>query len=197
MSRRNRLSSLLAAAIVVAPLSAVSVGVLNAGATSTTSCASITQKVVVADGYKKAAKAKVTPYNYKKLSANAANSLGTTIDFGAKALVVSCVSPSDIKKLSVIAQGSKKPTMTAQQYMNYMVKQSAGAMKKTKVGPVYDYLDFGNGKEDGLGSTSSAGSVRLDAWVAGNYIILTFSAPVVNPAPQQLINFMKTTLKDF
>ena len=196
MSRRFALSSLLSIAVVAAPLAAV-VPITSAGATSTATCASLTKQVVVADGYTKATKPVITPYNYKKLSANAANALGTTIDFGAQALVVGCVSPSDITKLSVIAQGKNKPTMTAQQYMNYLVKQSAGAMKKTKVGPVYDYLDFGNGKEDGLGSTSKATSVRLDAWVAGKYIILGFSAPVVTPAPARLIDFITTTLKGF
>jgi hypothetical protein len=196
VSRRFATSSLLAAALMSAPLTGVLASGAPAGATSTPSCSSLTQKVLVADGYTKATKPKITPYNYKKLSANAANALGTTIDFGAKALVVGCVSPSDIAKLSVIAQGKKKPTMTAQQYMHYLVKQSAGAMTKTKVGPVYDYLDFGNGKEDGLGSTSTASSVRLDAWVAGKFIVLTFSAPVVTPAPAKLVNFIKTTLKD-
>ena len=124
---------------------------------------------------------------------HAANSLGTTIDFGKGALVVSCVSPADIAKLSVSAQGAGKPTMTAQQYMDYMVAQSAGAMTATPVGGVTDYLDFGNGKEDGLGSTATATSVRLDAWVANKFIILTFIHPATTTPSSALLNFIKTT----
>lgn len=155
---------------------------------ATGSCASITKALVVADGYEAATTPKLTPYNFANTSANEANALGTTIDFGAKALVVGCVSPADIAKYS----GSKKP-MTATQYLASVVKQSAGAMKKTAVGGVSDYLDFGNGKEDGVGSTSKAGSLRLDAWVAGKYIILTFSAPAVATPPAALLAFIKST----
>jgi hypothetical protein len=149
----------------------------------------------VADGFTGATTPVITPYNYAKPSANATNALGTTIDFGAKAFVVGCVSPSDIKKLSITAQGSSKPALSATQYMAYMVKQSAGAMIKTPVAGVSDFLDYGNGKEDGLGSTSKAGSVRLDAWVAGGYIFLTFDAPVTSTPPKALLNFIKTTEK--
>jgi hypothetical protein len=170
----------------------------SAGAAgSSVSCASITKSVIVADGFTGATTPKVTPYNYTTSSANPANSLGTTIDFGSKALVVACVSPSDIKKLSVIAHGSSKPPMTATQYMAYQVKQSAGAMVKTPVGGVSDFLDFGSGKEDGLGSTAKAGSVRLDAWVAGKYIFLTFIAPVSTTPSKPLLSFIKTTEKLF
>ena len=157
---------------------------------ATGSCASITKALVVADGYKAATTPKLTPYNFANTSANEANALGTTIDFGAKALVVGCVSPADIAKYSA----SKKP-MTATQYLASVVKQSAGAMKKTVVGGVNDYLDFGNGKEDGVGSTSKAGSLRLDAWVAGKYVILTFSAPAVATPPAALLAFIKSTEK--
>ena len=95
--------------------------------------------------------------------------------------------------ISVAANGAKKPVMTATQYLAYVVKQSAGAMKKTPVGGVSDYLDFGNGKEDGVGSTAKAGSLRLDAWVAGKYVILTFSAPAVATPPAPLLAFIKST----
>ena len=159
------------------------------------SCASITKALVVADGYKLAVGPATTPYNFGNTSANQANALGTTIDFGAKALVVGCVSPADIAKYSMATNGAKKPVMSATQYLAYVVKQSAGAMKKTPVGGVNDYLDFGNGKEDGVGSTSKAGSLRLDAWVAGKYVILTFSAPAVAPAPAPLLAFIKSTKK--
>jgi hypothetical protein len=68
-------------------------------------------------------------------------------------------------------------------------------MTKTKVGPVNDYLDFGNGKEDGLGSLSTAKSLRLDAWVAnGKYVILTFTAPAAAKASTPLLNFINSTL---
>jgi ribosomal protein L30E len=156
-------------------------------------CASITKAVVVADGFKSATKPKITHYSYSKPASNAANALGTTIDFGPKALVVSCVSPADLKKLSVAAQGKMAPTMSAASYMTYLVNQSAGAMKQTPVGGVSDYLDFGNGKEDGLGSTAKASSVRLDAWVAGNYIILTQTAPVSATPSPALLSFISTT----
>jgi hypothetical protein len=177
-----------------------SFSVLVAGVTLTpaaqavsASCSAITKAVVVADGYKSATAPTTTPYNFTNPSANQANALGTTIDFSAKALVVGCVSPSDIAKLSVLAQGSKKPVMSATQYLAYVVKQSAGAMKKTAVGGVSDYLDFGNGKEDGVGSTAKSGSLRLDGWVAGKFVILTFSAPAAATPPVALLSFIKTT----
>lgn len=157
---------------------------------SSATCASITKALVVQDGYTAATGPVVTPYNYAKTSANPANALGTTIDFGAKALVVGCVSPDDIAKLV----GKGKPTMTADAYLAKMAKDSAGAMKKTMVGNVVDYLDFGNGKEDGLGSIKTAGSIRLDAWVAsGKFIILTFSGPASKTPSKALLAFMKST----
>lgn len=159
------------------------------------SCASITKALVVADGYKSAVGPTTLHYNFANTAANQANAMGTTIDFGAKALVVGCVSPIDIAKYSVAINGAKKPAMTATQYLAYVVKQSTGAMKKTAVGGVSDYLDFGNGKEDGVGSTSKAGSLRLDAWIAGKYVILTFSAPAIATPPAPLLAFIKSTQK--
>jgi hypothetical protein len=58
---------------------------------------------------------------------------------------------------------------------------------------VSDYLDFGSGKKDGLGSTSKAGSVRLDAWVAGRFIVLTFTTPVSLTPSKALVHLIKTT----
>jgi hypothetical protein len=195
--RRHSYLPPVAAGLLVAGSLTLGAGfsTIAGAATTTSACSAITKAAVVPDGFTGATSPKITNYNYSKPSANAANSLGTTIDFGAKALVVSCVSPADIKKLSVTAQGASKPAMTATQYMAYMVKQSAGAMKKTPVGDVSDYLDFGSGKEDGLGSTAKAGSVRLDAWVAGNYIVLTFTAPVATTPSKALLSFIKTTGK--
>jgi hypothetical protein len=165
------------------------IGAVPANA-ATQSCASITKALVVSDGYTAATGPVVTAYNYTKISANPANALGTTYDFGAKALVVACVSPADIAKLV----GKGKPTMTADAYLAKMAKDSAGAMKKTMVGGVSDYLDFGNGKEDGLGSTMSAGSIRLDAWVAGGkYIVLTFSGPASSTPSKALLAFIKSS----
>jgi len=184
------------ASLVVAPfLTLASSSVASA---QRLSCAAITKPLVVSQGFTRATGPVVTPYNYAKPSKNAQNALGTTIDFGAKALVVGCVSPADIAKLSVLAQGSMKPVMTAQQYMNYMVKQAAPAMKKTPVAGTNDYLDFGNGKEDGVGSTVSMGSVRLDAWVAGGYIFLGFSGPVTSAnASPALVKFIKWTERTY
>jgi hypothetical protein len=172
--RRHYLSSITVG--LLATSSFVGAGLtMNAGAsTSAPSCASITKSLVVADGFKGATGPKITKYNYTKVSANPTNALGTTIDFGSKALVVACVSPADLKKLSVIAQGASKPTMTATQYMAYLVKTSAGAMTSTPVGGVTDYLDYGNGKEDGLGSTSKAGSVIAPATSTPSKALLAF-----------------------
>lgn len=192
MRRTSILLPSMSAILIGALITVSSAFSMSANAASP-SCSAITKSAVIADGYSKATTPKVTAYNYLKASANAANSLGTTIDFGAKALVVACVSPADIKKLSIAAQGASKPTMTANQYMAYMVKQSAGAMTKKSVGGVNDFLDLGNGKEDGLGSTSKAGSIRLDAWVAGKFIVLTFSAPATATPPKALLAFIKTT----
>ena len=180
--------SLVSLSLVVAGISVTSAAQAAGG-----TCASITKALVIADGYKSATGPTTTPYNFANTSANQANALGTTIDFGAKALVVGCISPADIAKYSVAANGAKKPVMSATQYLAYVVKQSAGAMKKTPVGGVSDYLDFGNGKEDGVGSVSKAGSLRLDAWVAGKYVILTFSAPAVATPPAALLKFIKST----
>ena len=178
------------AAAILAPLALTITTSATSDAASTATCAAITKSLVVSKGFTGATGPVVTPYNYTNAAKNAPNSLGTTYDFGAKALVVSCVSPSDIAKLSKQAGKS----MTAQQYMNYMVKQSAGAMNKTLVAGTNDYLDFGNGKEDGLGSTDKMGSVRLDAWVAGNYIFLGFSGPVTSPKASPAIQaFIKWT----
>ncbi len=178
----------ISVALASLTLLAAGVSFTPAAQAATGSCASITKALVVADGYKSAVDPTLTPYNFANSAANQANALGTTIDFGAKALVVGCVSPADIAKYS----GSKKP-MSATQYLASVVKQSAGAMKKTAVGGVSDYLDFGNGKEDGVGSTSKVGSLRLDAWVAGKYVILTFSAPAVATPPAALLAFIKST----
>jgi hypothetical protein len=190
-------STLLTGLLLLGTLSVLGGPTVIAGASTSPSCSSITKALIISDGYTGAVTPQVTPYNYAKPSSNPTNALGTTIDFGAKALVVGCISPSDIQKLSVLAQGSSKPTMTATQYMAYMVKQSAGAMTKTPVGGVSDYLDFGSGKEDGLGSTSKAGGVRLDAWVAGKFIFLTFSAPVSVTATKPQLNLIKSTEKSF
>ena len=180
-------TSFAVAAILALAGTAVAVAPANA---ATVSCASLTKAVVVSDGYTAATGPVVTKYNYTNLKANEANALGTTIDFGAKALVVGCVSPADIAKLV----GKGKPTMTAAAYLAKMAKDSAGAMKKTMVGGVADYLDFGNGKEDGVGSVKTAGSIRLDAWVAaGKYIILTFSGPASATPSKALLAFIKST----
>jgi hypothetical protein len=154
----------------------------------------LTLSTIKADGYTAATGPKVTPYNYAKMSANGANALGTTLDFGSKALVVGCLDPANLAAAWKMEGFTGKAT-TATAFMSQLVKSSAGAMKATKVGPVTDYLDFGNGKEDGLGSLSSAGALRLDAWVAnGNYVVLAFSQPAVSAAPKQLLNFINTTL---
>ena len=78
--------------------------------------------------------------------------------------------------------------------MTYMVHQSAGSMAATPVAGTTDYLDFGSGKEDGLGSTMTMSSVRLDAWVAGGHIFLGFSGPVTsNKASAPLVKFIQWT----
>jgi len=164
-----------------------------AGAKSQPSCRQLTKSVLAADGYTHAVGPTVTTYNYKKPSTNAANSLGTTLDFGKKAIVIGCVSPTDIKTLNSAAGAPHAAHATAAQYMKYLVAQSSGAMVKTPVGGVSDYLDFGNGKEDGLGSTASGSSVRLDAWVAGNYIFLTFTSPASPTPSPALLHLIKTT----
>lgn len=160
------------------------------------SCDALTMKLVMSDGFTRASGPKITMYNYANAKKNATNALGETFDYGAKALVISCLSPKDIHQLSIQAQGKSKPTMTATQYMAYMVKQSSGAMTKVTVGGVSDYKDLGNGKEDGLGSTAKLGSVRLDAWVAGKYIVLTQTAVTDGVAfPPKIRKFIASTLK--
>lgn len=179
-------------------------GVVTAAAASTTStCNTINLSLMKSLGFSKAISPTVTPYSYTNGRKNAANALGTTIDFGSKALIVGCVSPSDIAKLSADA-GSPKKALTAAQYMAYMVKQSydpttkANAMQPTPVAGTTDYLDFGDGAQDGVGSTLSLGVVRLDAWVVGNYIFLGFSGSANVPHPSApLVAFMKWTQTHF
>ena len=189
----KRIASVFASGVLaVTPLVLAASHATPAVAATTNNCTKITQAVVVADGFKNATPAMITNYNYTKPSANPANALGMTIDFGAQALVVSCVSPADIAKLSTKPNTERVAAMTATHYMAYMVKQSDGAMKKTMVGGVADYLDFCNGKEDGLGSTTTAASVRLDAWVAGKYIVLTQTEPA-GPPSAALLKFIAST----
>ena len=185
-----RLTRSLAIAALIAPL-ALSTTASASSMSPAATCASITKSLMVSQGFTSATGPVVTPYNYADGAKNAANAVGTTIDFGSKAIVIGCVSPADIMKSSDTKQ-------TAQQYMDAMVKDSAGAMIKTPVAGVNDYLDFGNGKEDGLGSTSAMRSVRLDAWVAGKYVFFGFSGPVMSPKPSKaLTNFITWTQKHF
>lgn len=186
----SALALVVIAAVVVSVVIATSSGTKKKAVAA--SCSSLTASVLTSDGFHVTGP-KVMPYDYNNVNANPANALGTTLDFGKNALVIACVSPSDIAKLSVMAQGSGHSTMTADEYMAYLVQQSAGAMVKTPVGGVDDYLDFGNGAEDGLGSTATAKSVRLDAWVTHKYIILTFIAPASVTPSQALLNLISTT----
>jgi hypothetical protein len=193
---RRTFGLLAATALIVSPL-IVTVGQSAPASAATATCSSLTKGAIASDGFKNVISPTITSYHYKRLSSNQPNALGTTIDFGPKAVVIACVSPKDISKLSSIAQGGSKPAMSAQQYMKYLVKQSAGAMKKTLVGGVNDYLDFGNGKEDGVGSLSTAGSIRLDAWVARGYIFLTFSQPASSTPSAALLKLIHSTGSTF
>ena len=191
-------------AVVMAATGAIllSVGTLvggavtSAGASAAPSCNSITKSQAIAAGFKMATGPKITPYNDQNLSANATNALGETIDFGPNAIVVSCVSPTDLKALSVAAQGSNKPVMTATQYLQYLVKTSGGSMKPQSIAKITNYVDFGNGKEDGLGSTATASGVRLDSFVAGHFIVLTQTVPASAKPSKNLGTFAKTIEAD-
>jgi hypothetical protein len=194
MRQLRKISALVLAATAL-PVLALSASSVTASASSVATCASLTKSLVTSEGFSGATAPVVTPYNYAQVSKNQTNALGTLYDFGPKALIVACVAPSDLKQLSVLAKS--KTTMSATQYMAYVVKQSQGSMTKTTVGPVSDYLDFGNGKEDGVGSLSSAASLRLDAWVAGNYIFLTFSQPATQKPSAALMNFIKFTVASY
>jgi hypothetical protein len=169
--------------------------VTSAGAaTPVTGCGLITHSLIKADGFDSSYGPVVTEYDYAHPSKNAANALGTTIDFGAKALVVACLDPDHLAAAWKVQGFSGKAT-NATDFMKNLVAASSGAMVKTKVGPVTDYLDYGNGKADGLGSVSTAKSLRLDAWVAnGKYVILTFITPVSTKPSAALLNFINSTL---
>lgn len=177
-------ATLLGSLVLVSP--AVS------GASAAKGCGALTLQAVKADGYTAATGPSVTPYNYANANANAANAVGTTIDFGKSALIVGCLDPAHLAS-AWKAQGFAGKATTAQAFMADLVAASQGAMTATKVGGVTDYLDYGNGKEDGLGSLSKAASLRLDAWVAnGKYVVLTFSAPA-GPPSKALLRFISTT----
>ncbi len=188
MKTRRAIASVL---LVASTLTiAASVG----ASTAPTGCNALTLALAKADGYSSATGPVVTPYNYKKGAHNAANAIGTTIDFGSKALVVGCLDPANLHNAWTAQQFSGTAT-TATAFMTKLVAAAQGAMTKTTVGPVTDYLDFGNGKEDGVGSLSTAKSLRLDAWVAnGKYVIVTFSQPAAAVAPKALLAFMKSTV---
>ena len=185
----RRITNLIGSAALLASVCTVAATGSIASAATANKCGQLTLSAIKSYGFTKATGPKITQYNFTKSSANAANALGETIDFGAKALVISCVTPSDIAKLSVQAGGKK--TWTAQQYMNWMVKDSAGAMKATPTAGTTSYLDFGSGKEDGLGSTVKATSVRLDAFVFHNYILMIQTAPVSVKPSAALSAFIK------
>lgn len=185
----RRITNLIGSFALLASVFTVAATGSIASASTTNKCGQLTLSTIKSYGFTKATGPKITQYNFTKSSANAANALGETIDFGARALVISCVTPSDIAKLSVQAGGKK--TWTAQQYMNWMVKDSAGAMKATPTAGTTSYLDFGNGKEDGLGSTVKATSVRLDAFVFHNYILMIQTAPVSVKPSAALSAFIK------
>jgi hypothetical protein len=188
----------LTALAVTGTLVAPSVMVLAAqaapsSAASMATCGSITKSLMVSEGFKNATGPMVKAYNFAKPSENEANALGQTRDFGKSAIVVSCVSPSDIAKLSAQA---KLKTTGAKAYIKYVVTQAAGAMKATPVDGVTDYLDFGNGKEDGIASMAKAGSIRLDAWTVGSYAFFTFTTPAGAPS-KSLSNFIHYTENNF
>ena len=185
----RRITNLIGSAALLASVCTVAATGSIASAATANKCGQLTLSAIKSYGFTKATGPKITQYNFMKPSANAKNALGETIDFGAKALVISCVTPSDIAKLSVQAGGKK--TWTAQQYMNWMVKDSAGAMKATPTAGTTSYLDFGSGKEDGLGSTVKATSVRLDAFVFHNYILMIQTAPVSVKPSAALSAFIK------
>jgi hypothetical protein len=159
-------------------------------------CTLITQRQVVAAGFSRATAPKITPFNSKNIGANPANSLGETIDFGARALVVGCASPADLRALSSASAGKSTPTMSASQYVEYLVKTSAGAMKSERIGGVAGFIDYGNGKEDGLGSTSTAGSVRLDTFAAGGYVINFFSSPISSTTTKRVNALARAIVTD-
>ena len=185
----RRITTLLGSTALLASIFTVTATGSIASATTANKCGQLTLSAIKSYGFTKATGPKITQYNFKKESANAANALGETIDFGAKALVISCVTPSDIAKLSVQAGGNK--SWTAARYMQWMVKDSAGAMKATPTVNTTSYLDFGSGKEDGLGSTVSSSSVRLDAFVFHKYIIMVQTAPVSVKPSAALTKFIK------
>lgn len=189
----------VAGSLAVTATVALGAGVATSAASATTSshsCASVTKAQMIAAGFTKATGPKITAYNDAKLSANAPNALGETIDFGSKALVVSCVTPTDLKALSIPAQGAKKPPMSATAYLRYLVKTSGGSMSEQSIGSVVNYVDFGNGKEDGLGSTSTASSVRLDAFAAGSFLVLIQTAPVTIRPTATLRHAVTAIVKD-
>ena len=68
--------------------------------------------------------------------------------------------------------------MSAAQYVAYVVK---------------DYLDFASVKEDGLGSTSAAGSIRLDAWIVNGYLVFAQTAPASSTPSKALLGFIKSS----
>lgn len=188
----------LRAAVAIATMTAGLAGasaVAGASTAKKATCASITKSVIKQQGFSQATKAKITKYDYAHPSKNEANAIGTTIDFGKKAIVIGCVSPNDIRQ--ALKAQDRVAAMTSTQYMTYLVAQSAGAMKMTMVGGVMDYVDFGNGKEDGVGSLSKAGSIRLDAWVAGSYDFFTFSQPASATPTKALTKFIAYTQKHF
>jgi hypothetical protein len=148
------ITSLLTAALLASTVATVTASAAGAAKTPT-GCSALTRSLVAADGYSSATGPVVTADNYKNVDANAANAVGTTYDFGAQALIVGCLDPAHLGA-AWKAQGFSGKATNAQGFMDQLVKASSGAMTKTKVGPVTDYLDYGNGngngKEDGLGS---------------------------------------------
>jgi hypothetical protein len=85
----RRFTTLIGSATLLASSLTVAVTDTVASAATDAKCAQLTLSTIKSYGFTKATGPVITQYNYKTAWANAMNALGETIDFGAKALVVS------------------------------------------------------------------------------------------------------------
>jgi hypothetical protein len=173
-------------ALVATGFTAVAtVGTANAsGVTST--CRSLTKTIAVLSGYTPTGP-KYTAYNYAAGATNLPHALGTTVDFGPNAVVVSCLAPSDLTKL---ATKLHKPAFTPATFLTYLTTTTPSYMSGNILG--YDeYSRMTTGAAAGIGSLAHAAKLRLDAFaVATNYVLIVQSVPGIVTPSYSLKNFI-------
>ena len=142
----------------------------------TSTCKTISKALVIQTGYTDATGPNVTAYNYTNKAANAANAVGTTLDFGPTSVVISCLAPSDLTKTATLLH---KPAFTPESYLAYMKATIPGLQSQNIMG-IPTLTRTVPGSTAGLGSMTKAAKLRVDAFmVRADYVIIVESIPTL------------------